>query len=113
MVNYYKILAQQIAASSAEFTIELQPDCSVYEGHFPNNPVAPGACNLEMVRECASIALGHELRIKQIKQCKFKQVLQPKQAIQLIIHLYWDENQINVTMANDNQVTMTLKMVTK
>jgi len=110
MYNYYKILTQQIAVSSALFIVELQADCPVYAGHFPDNPVAPGACNLEMIRECAGIALGHEVRIKQIKQCKFKQRLQPKEGMQLVVQIDWKENQINSTVSNDGQIAMLLKM---
>ena len=24
-----------------------------FQGHFPNNPVSPGVCNIEMIKECA------------------------------------------------------------
>lgn len=51
--------------------IKLLPDHPVYKGHFPARPVVPGVFTLALVRECASMATGHDMKYADIKECKF------------------------------------------
>ena len=57
--------------------VRLNPDCRVYEGHFPGTPVSPGVCNIEMIRRCAEVVHGGELRILYIKQCRLTTMMSP------------------------------------
>ena len=57
--------------------VRLNPDSRVYEGHFPDAPVSPGVCNIEMIRRCAEAIHGHELRIRTIKQCRLTTLMTP------------------------------------
>lgn len=111
MINYYKIIKQNIQPSKAEFIVELQADCPVYEGHFPGNPVAPGACNIEMIRECASIALGKEVRIAQMKVCKFLMLLQPQNQKELTLQLSWTESNCTAIILANDTIAVQLKMI--
>lgn len=78
LTNYYTVLQQQSDEPGQwHFTIRLNPDCEVYKGHFPDQPVAPGVCQLLVVKECAEKALGKPLRITRIKQCKFVRIIIP------------------------------------
>ena len=76
--NYYKVLrAREEGEGKAVYHIAILPDCNVYEGHFPGNPVCPGVCNIQTIKECASILVGKELRITSIKQCLFTAIATP------------------------------------
>lgn len=110
MLNYYKIIKQNIQPSNAEFIVELQADCPVYKGHFPGNPVAPGACNIEMIRQCASIALGKEVRIAQMKVCKFMMLLQPQKQAELRIQLTWEDAHCSAIIFAEDKIAVQLKM---
>lgn len=57
--------------------VRLNPDCTVYAGHFPSEPVSPGVCNIEMVRQCAELIHNHTLRINSIKQCRLTTLMTP------------------------------------
>ena len=93
MHNYYTTLQQQcISPTEYLFTVQLNVDCDVYKGHFPNQPVAPGACQLQIVKECASAALGRPIRLTSIKQCKFLRTIIPTQVNTLEIHLTFGDN---------------------
>ena len=93
MHNYYTVLQQQsVSPTEYLFTVQLNVDCEVYKGHFPNQPVAPGACQLQIVKECASIALGRPIRLTTVKQCKFLRTIIPTQVNILDILLSFDEN---------------------
>ncbi|MCC8132605.1 MAG: beta-hydroxyacyl-ACP dehydratase [Tannerellaceae bacterium] len=75
--KYYKILRTTTDGPAATYHIALLPGCDVYRGHFPGNPVSPGVCNIQTIRECASLLTGKKLFISTIKQCRLTAVASP------------------------------------
>ncbi len=76
--NYYKVLrARKENDGKAVYHVAILPDCNVYQGRFPGNPVCPGVCNIQTIKECASFLTGKELRISSIKQCLLTAVATP------------------------------------
>jgi len=75
--KYYKILDAKVDGLDAVYRIALLPDCDVYRGHFPGNPVSPGVCNIEIIKECAMLLTGKRLLIGTIKQCRLTAVASP------------------------------------
>ena len=83
LTNYFSLLAQSVEADGSVLsTVKLNPQCSVYEGHFPGNPVSPGVCNLQMLKECVEHYTNRKLTIKAIKQCRYSALITPlKQSV--------------------------------
>lgn len=110
MHNYYHIISQQIEEQSATFIVTLEPSCPVYDGHFPGNPIAPGACNIEMVRQCASIAMGKDIRITAIRLCKFMMLIRPSISEQLTIQMNWIAERMSATIIVEDKLAVQLKL---
>ena len=109
MKDYYHIVSQQISDDNATFVVVLNPNCAVYKGHFPSQPIAPGACSIEMIRQCASMAMGHEVRLSRIIQCKFTLLLVPDKDQELRLQLALSSFQLTATLSAQNQVAIKLK----
>lgn len=79
MINdYFTILRSEATDNlSGVVSIRLNAHSIIYEGHFPGEPVSPGVCNIEMIRECAEAVHGHALRINRIKQCRLTTLVTP------------------------------------
>lgn len=76
--KFFAVLHEEkMTANDAVYLCELKSDCDVYQGHFPGKPVAPGVCNIEMIRECAEMLVGCDLKIDTIKQCRLTAVASP------------------------------------
>lgn len=76
--KFFSVLHEEkITANDAAYLCELKADCDVYRGHFPGKPVSPGVCNIEMIRECAEMLVGEDLKIDTIKQCRLTAVASP------------------------------------
>ncbi len=75
--RFYKILKEKSDGQQGTYTVAILPDCNVYDGHFPGNPVCPGVCNIGTIKECAIRLTGKELRIKTIKQCRLTAIATP------------------------------------
>ncbi|MBR0036209.1 MAG: beta-hydroxyacyl-ACP dehydratase [Bacteroidales bacterium] len=77
--KFFTVLHEEkLSANDAIYLCELNADCDVYRGHFPGKPVSPGVCNIEMIRECAELLTGEDLRIDTIKQCRLTAVASPQ-----------------------------------
>ena len=69
------------------FDISLNADCSVYEGHFPGEPVSPGVCNIQMIKECAEQVAGKPLLMNNLQQCRLTTLVTPLQHPQVEVTL--------------------------
>jgi 3-hydroxyacyl-[acyl-carrier-protein] dehydratase len=55
----------------------INKDCEIFKGHFPGNPVVPGACMLQIVKEVLEEALNGSLLLKKADHLKFIQMIDP------------------------------------
>lgn len=62
---------------SGIFKIRLKADCFIYSAHFPELPITPGVCVIQLVKELAERLFGKTLMINSIKNAKFLKVMQP------------------------------------
>lgn len=77
--RYYIIMKEnRLDANNGVYLLSLLPQSDVYRGHFPNQPVCPGVCSIQMIRECVEMLTGCPLYIKTIKQCRFTALLTPQ-----------------------------------
>ena len=97
--KYYQIIYTQKEDLQAVYHISILADCKVYQGHFPSNPVCPGVCNIETIKECAIFLSGKVLMINTIKQCKLTAIASPSicPEVDIFIHLLPIKNGFTVT----------------
>ena len=58
--------------------IEMNAKHKIYEGHFPGNPVAPGVCLTQMVKETVEHITNQKLIMVTGDNIKFTAVLNPE-----------------------------------
>ena len=80
--------------------IELNKDHEVYKGHFPGNPVVPGVCLTQIVKEVTESYFGKTLFMESADHIKFMAVVNPE--VNPLLHLDLalktpDEKTIKVT----------------
>ena len=70
-------------------SIFINPKHEIFEGHFPGQPVVPGVCMLQIIRELAERQLAMSLRLEQANQIKYLQLLVPKAAQTIQVLVEW------------------------
>ena len=75
--NYYSIESIKEEEGIFYYDVILNSDCDVYKGHFPGEPISPGVCNIQMIKECAEHAAGKSLTISNVLQCRFINLVTP------------------------------------
>ena len=49
--NLYKVLCADSKDGRLTFKVKLDPDCFIYQTHFPGNPITPGVCLIQITSE--------------------------------------------------------------
>ncbi|MFT3946241.1 MAG: 3-hydroxyacyl-ACP dehydratase [Agriterribacter sp.] len=92
--------------------LHLNPEHHIFQGHFPGQPVVPGVCQVQMVKEILEIVLGKDLRLKSADHIKFLSVIIPekKALISAAIKYMKDETGLNITATLTKDEKACLKM---
>lgn len=53
----------------------------IFSGHFPERPIVPGVCIVQIAEELAVRTFGHPIRFMAIHNLKFRQPITPDQEI--------------------------------
>lgn len=111
--KYFKVESGRTADGTAHFHVRLLPDCDVYHGHFPGNPVSPGVCNIEMIRECFCLSIGAEPRIKTIDRSRLTAIASPTASPEMDVDMSWTKDDrgwhLLATLKDDRQQYMDFK----
>jgi len=85
MGKLYKVNAIDLLPQEGERTngkkysiyVSLESTHDIFKGHFPGNPILPGVCQVEMVREIASEILGSNLLLSEASHVKYINMINP------------------------------------
>ena len=75
--DFYSVTKTQYTDSSVNFTVHLNADHFIYAAHFPGNPITPGVCITQIVKELTEELVQMPLFLKMVKNLKFTQVINP------------------------------------
>lgn len=70
---------------SREIAIALNSAHPLYRGHFPGQPIVPGVCTLQIIKECTEQLTGSPLQYVQIASAKFLSAVNPLE--ESLLHL--------------------------
>ncbi|WP_378175361.1 3-hydroxyacyl-ACP dehydratase [Aquimarina sp. SS2-1] len=85
IADLYKINKDTVRDGIQTTSITLNPDSDVFKGHFPGNPVTPGVCTLQMIKEITENRTGSSLFMKKASNVKFMAVINPEKTPDLVI----------------------------
>jgi len=82
----FKISLLQHEENVINAILEIDELNEIFAGHFPDRPVVPGACMLQVVKEVLASALNKPLRLVKADNIKFLSLIEPSsQTLQLSI----------------------------
>ncbi|MGB4844893.1 MAG: 3-hydroxyacyl-ACP dehydratase [Ferruginibacter sp.] len=103
--------------SETEIWAELfiNADHKIFEGHFPNQPVVPGVCMMQMIKEIYENITGKATNLIQAAELKFLSVINPREnnLVHATIKIASGENgivNINASIFKDELVHFKCKM---
>ncbi len=75
--DFYQVQNLQGEGESYSAEIIFNPDHAIFKGHFPEQPVVPGVCMVQITTETAEDIVGKRLQLTQSKVIKFLQMIDP------------------------------------
>jgi 3-hydroxyacyl-[acyl-carrier-protein] dehydratase len=75
--DFYKIINTESIDNKHTVIVMLNQTHEIYKGHFPDNPVVPGVCLIQMIGELSSTISKTELHIKRASNIKFRSPVKP------------------------------------
>ena len=88
--------------------IKLNPEHEIYRGHFPGNPVVPGACQIRMITEILSEIEEREVQLKEADNVKFLAMINPHEHPTLVVKLSLKKDRdfihVNASIADGEQL---------
>jgi len=111
--DFYTVSSSNKEDESHIFSIQLNPDHNIFEGHFPDNPVTPGVVQMEIVKELMKESTGMALNLKKMGNCKFLAILNPKVDVKVDVLLKisnGEDGEIKASAVIKNAETIFLKM---
>lgn len=92
--------------------IRLNKDHDIFNGHFPGNPVTPGVCMMQIVKELTEEFTGVQLFLKSASNVKFMAIINPFETPDLTLQLDINETEDEVKVKNTTFFgeTIALKM---
>lgn len=113
LTNFYTLNSfeeKENGAFSAK--ISLNKDHDIFRGHFPGNPVTPGVCMMQIVKELTEEFTGESLFLKSASNVKFMAIINPFENpdLDLQMNISETENEIKVKNTTSFGETIALKL---
>lgn len=89
MNDFYTVRDLQYGEASLHCSITYDPLHRIFAGHFPGQPVVPGACTLQMVGELLRQATGKALHLQKAAQVKYLRLVTPE--LTPVFSLQWQQ----------------------
>jgi len=97
--DFYTASAIETNGNTVKAVLTLNSGHKIFEGHFPGQPVVPGVCMMQMVKEMLELQMGRDTRMEKALMMKFLNMINPQVNGTINIevkHTTADEGKINV-----------------
>lgn len=77
--DFYRILETTPTENGLSVLVTIDKNHTIFEGHFPNHPVTPGVCTMQIIKELSENHLGRNLQLKMARNVKFMAIINPQE----------------------------------
>ncbi len=108
----YSIQSFTETDGSVEASVKLNKDHEVFKGHFPGNPIMPGVCTIQLVKELTEKALDKELFLSVVSNVKFMAIINPakNEILQVVLNISQEDGAVKVKNTVSYDDTLALKL---
>lgn len=75
--DFFTINGLQVSGTDVTATIIIDPAHKIFEGHFPGQPVVPGVCQMQILKEIMEMVTEKKLDVVKAYDMKFLAVIDP------------------------------------
>lgn len=114
--DFYLIDNQRVTENDGfSYGVTFNTAHPILAAHFPQKPIVPGACLLQICHELIALHLNKKIEINQVQSIKFLKLLQPAENQVVNFSFSWKtEEKMNVAISEEEvlyskiQLTVTI-----
>ncbi|HMH32276.1 MAG TPA: hypothetical protein VK543_04555 [Puia sp.] len=95
--DFYVLGSLHTESQTVRAILELNPAHRIFEGHFPGQPVVPGVCMMQMIKETVETVIGKKTHLMRADYAKFLSMIDPRKHAFISLELTY-------TMSEKNEV---------
>lgn len=98
--DFYHIVSTDDAEGKYVCKVKLNAAHGIFSVHFPNNPVTPGVCLVQMATEILEQKLGKKLVLSTAVNIKFKKLMAPNDEPSFVFSKITTEDKLLKTLVS-------------
>ena len=110
--DFYIVNNLAVVDQSATAKITINKDHEIFSGHFPGNPVTPGVCMMQIIKELTEEIVGEKLFMQSSSNIKFMAIINPEvnPDLELTLDIAHSEGEYKVKNITKFDETVALKL---
>jgi len=104
--DFYSCRDMQLLDNEMSCTLVFNAAHDIFKGHFPGNPVVPGVCTIEIIKELLQQQVHKPLMLRSTGNVKFLQLVTPD--IAPVININWKADEagyvVKASLSRDSTV---------
>jgi len=88
--TFFKILKEEPAEGAVKALLSIDKDHAILKGHFPGQPVVPGVCMMQIVKELLDRGTAQDTLLRHGSNIKFLNFIDPTQQPEVLISVQYD-----------------------
>ena len=111
--DFYKIDEFKTVGETTSVIITINNKHEIFKGHFPNNPVMPGVCMMQVIKEITEEVSSSTLFMEKCLNVKFMALINPEvnKVLKLVLNISETDGIIKVKNTTHFEDTLALKLV--
>ncbi|PWT73250.1 MAG: 3-hydroxyacyl-ACP dehydratase [Bacteroidetes bacterium] len=101
--NFFTIEKMVVGEGLIQAVLRINPGHPIFEGHFPGQPVVPGVCMIEIIKELIERATSNKTRLVKSEFAKFLAMIDPRRT-----QMIQAEIKFNVAVTGEMDIVSTL-----
>ncbi|MBA5628788.1 3-hydroxyacyl-ACP dehydratase [Moheibacter sp. BDHS18] len=91
--DFYTIQHSETLENGISVMVKINKAHEIFKGHFPNHPVTPGVCTMQIIKELSEKHLGKNLMLKTARNVKFMAIINPEENEDVRFDLSFETNE--------------------
>lgn len=111
LTNFYTLESSEKSENGSFIAkIKLNSDHEIFQGHFPGNPVTPGVCMMQIVKDLTEQITVSKLFLKSASNVKFMAIINPFETPDLVLQLDINEKDGELKVKNTTSFGETIAL---
>jgi len=85
--KFFYILDSEQTENDLKVKISFNPEHDIFKGHFPDMPVVPGVCQVQILKETLSNLFSRNFFVSTASSIKFLSVIEPLKTKELTMNI--------------------------